>query len=358
MTCGWGGRTEVERTVVVAGSPAQLYASSCAGDDYVELVMPADWHADAAARSGLAALSLYADDQSVDIGLIAGSPEIVTATVLRVGDRADHGPAAVDRLANLLGQLAVAIPEIDFGDLLPRSAAEPLAAVVVEPLADAAAAVEAACEIVAESARAVERVSKPGVDGLLARATTHAAKGQAHKASRLADEALRQSSGHIGASLLRDRLRLLGRREKKRLREPHSEQAHLEVGMSWLQLGCDPLAIASFREAVRLAPANYIATLLLGLAYHHEGRLVEARVAYLAAGRLRHLDPTVSELLDALARGELPPLPVEDEVPARRAPVSPVSRGSSLAARPTPLLPDHHVGRLNDRRRGIALLQA
>ena len=322
------GRTEVEREVPVAGAAAQLYASSGPRDDYAELVMPADWRPDETLGARLAALSRAVEGRSEDLSLISGPPWIVAATVLRVGDLVDRSRSVEDRLLDLLRDLARAIPEADFGDLLPREPAVEIAATTEGELATAAAAVEAAGEIIAESTRAVRPYPAASVDDLLARAAGHVSKGQAHKASRLVDEALRLSPRHLGVAMLRARLALLGRREKKRQRDPHSPWAQLELGMSYLQLDCDSLAVAAFREAARLAPRNYLAHLLLGVACHRQGRPAEARAAYDAAGRLRPDDSAVGDLLETLAMGEPLPLPVEDDLP--------VSSRATPAGRPMP----------------------
>ena len=356
MSVWLGERTETEREVFVEGVPARLYASSGPRDEYVEIVMPADWNADAAVCSRLAALSVYSDDRSFDAGLIVGPPAIVTATTLRVGGRADDQPSTAGHLAESLRLLATALPGADFGDLLPRAITEPTPSPATaggSAVATDSAIVTGLAGKTVETAQSRALPPTPGAEDLLERARAHAAKGQMHKASRLVDEALRLSPRHLGAIVLRDRLAMLNRREKRRQREPRSIQAHLEVGVTWLQLGCDSLAVAAFRDSVRVGPTSYLASLLLGIAHHHGGRVAEAGAAYAAAGALRPLDPTVADLVGALARGEPPPLPVEDDLTVRAPSVAP-----QAAQSPARLHRDRHLSRTNDRRRGVALLQA
>ncbi len=139
------------------------------------------------------------------------------------------------------------------------------------------------------------------------------ARGRIHKALRAVDELLRLDPSHSDAIRLRDSLRLLERREKRRFREPRSTQAQLEAGFSYLAHNRNREAIAALTQAGRLSPELHLAHLLLGVAFHREGDVASAKRAYERAARWPSNESTCRDLIASLLRGEPPPPLMEAE---------------------------------------------
>lgn len=139
------------------------------------------------------------------------------------------------------------------------------------------------------------------------------------RALQAVDDLLRQNPSDVGARRLREEIRLLGKRESRRQCEPENAQAQLEVGFSYLVLACYSDAIEALREAVRLDPGLFIAQVVLGVAYHHQKQTDEARRCYEQAIRLEPTNRVCRDLLRALLRGELPPMPIENRPDVRAA---------------------------------------
>jgi tetratricopeptide (TPR) repeat protein len=142
-------------------------------------------------------------------------------------------------------------------------------------------------------------------------------KGYWEKALRAVEGALRQDPTDRAAWQLREELMLLEEREARRHCEPKSAQAQLEVGFSYLALGCDGEAMEALREAVRLDPDLFVAHVVLGIAYHHQKQTDDARRCYEQAIRLQPANEVCHDLLRSLLCGELPPMPVEDRPDVR-----------------------------------------
>jgi len=156
-------------------------------------------------------------------------------------------------------------------------------------------------------------------DSQVERARGVAKCGQLHRAMRLLDDILRQSPGHPCAKQLRDELRLLESREKRRAQNPRDPRAHLELGFSYLRLDRNREAAEALHTAARMAPNLYLAHLLLGIAMHRLGRGSDARSAYRRASKLRPDDRTHLDLLDALEKGLPPDLILVEEPPTSAA---------------------------------------
>jgi hypothetical protein len=346
------GRVELERSVILAGEPVQLFASCGSQDDYVELVLPESPELEARTRRRLTLLHEGTTAELLDVRFSDDRPTTVSILALYAGAAFSDWRSRPypDRLAGVLAHLAAVEPGFDFGELLPvgplavkaAPVAEPLCpAAVADPVAETSAASGPVDELAA--ARAVPRVdavptadhrdssrSRSAVD-YLGRAGELAARGRVHKALRAVEDALRQNSADREAWALREELQLLERRERRRQREPKNAQAQLEVGFSYLTFGSDGEAIAALREAARLDSNFYLAHLILGIALHHGKRVREAQVCYERAARLRPLEEAPRELLRSLRRGLPPFRPVEDR-PWLKARLSEFGFGKQVAA--------------------------
>jgi hypothetical protein len=315
-------REEFERPVSLRGAPAVLYASGGRVDDYVELALPAAATLDSTERMALLSLGREWSTGRIDVAITSGRPPTVSLTALYVGDSAERRAPSSERLARLFAGLAEALPRLDLGDLAP--------VVVPAPVADESTLAPVASPVAAIPTEPARESSVGPIDPtpsvtaaeLVGRARRCAARRQIHKASRLLDDARRLSPGSLEVRALREELSRLDGREKRRQRDPKSAQAQLEAGFSYLVIGCDAVAVAALREATRLHPGLYRGWLLLGTAYHYQGREAEARASYEMAARLRPLDETPRELLAALFHGEAPPRPVEERRPLPRPQLS------------------------------------
>jgi len=225
-------------------------------------------------------------------------------------------------VADILLKLAHAAPALDCGDLIPERVRPPRPSRVQQTGGlSLARGQEAASSITTPPSNGtVQKLGAPQParhlktaiqaqpsTASMEKAHALAARGQLHKALRVVDDVLRLALDHAEARLLRERLRLLEQREKKRRWEPRNPQAQLEANRD---------ATDALQKACQLSPDLYLAHLLRGIALHRLGEVREARSAYFRAARLRPGDDIHDDLLSALERGE-PPMPlVEGEISA------------------------------------------
>jgi tetratricopeptide (TPR) repeat protein len=275
----------------------ELYVSSGRWDDYLEPALPEERDCYAAIAGSLSALAERHAPVDLDVRLRSHPSPILCVL-------ADYGSAETqrerpfaERVRDLLGLLAEAVPALDLGDLLPR---RPPALAAVAPVAEVIGTKEVLPQAPA--------VTPPVTDErALELARRLAAKGQVHKALRAVEDQLRVTPGLAEAVMLREELRALERREKRRRLEPRNAQALLEAGFSYLAVGATTTAVEALGQATRLEPDLYLAQLLLGVAMHKEGQPVAARAAYTRAAALNPGEGVVGDLLATLGRGEPPP---------------------------------------------------
>lgn len=312
-------RTEMARQVTLSGHDIELFASLGRVDDYLELELPRSAYA-SGLLEGLDGLPTELAGDRLDWRARDGDPPILSFMLLRSGSHQPADPAPA-RLGRLLSEIARLAPGFDFGELAPKPPAEapipsPMPAL---PVAQTAPRVEAPAPapLSEQSADAPPTGNHPGKGGhnpawlmdrsSIAVAMEHARRGRTHQALRILNEVLSRTPGHQEAHHLRDSLRLMERREKRRRREPRNAQAQLEAGFSYLALNRGQDALDALTSATRLDPRHHLAHLLLGIAYHREGRADSARAAYLRSSRLRPDPGVFPDLLSALDRGDPPP---------------------------------------------------
>ncbi len=322
-------RTEFERAILVDSQGGRLFASCGVSDDYLELTLPEAVGLESPVLTGLRAMSQAADG-GIAVQLCGGAPTLVCVTVLYVNAPEQRTRPPIVRVADILTELARVAPAFDFGDLLPeevrcqqpahaqrasslQSETEP--AILSAGFSDPEAVRPPAAASLHTDPSGVTPQTQPSA-AVMEKAHAMAARGQLHKALRAVDDVLRFAPDHFEARQLRDWLRLLEQREKKRRREPRNPQAQLEAGFSYLQLEANHDAADALRKACQLSPNLYLAHLLCGIALHRLGEVGEARSAYFRAARLRPGDDVHDDLLSALEKG-LPPMPlVEGATPA------------------------------------------
>ena len=313
---------------MVAGRPGQLFVSSGRADDYLELALPAGLDRESGLVSNLRCLRSIQNGVEIGLHVHQHSPVIVSLTALYINTPESQALPIRDRSLRILAGMQRVAPELDFGDLLPESLmasietqpANPPAG-TTDPAVNAGLAVgqsdsgapnenaptagkgQSGLTIVPTEAPRPEIPVGPSVAEQMVKIREHAARGRLHKALRLLEAVLQREPDRYEAIQLRQSLKLLERREKRRQREPRNAQAHLEVGFSYLTLERDQEAAESLRQATRLDRNLFLAHLLLGIAEHRRGQLPSARDSYGRAAQLRPGDETVLDLLSALERG-------------------------------------------------------
>jgi hypothetical protein len=345
---------ELRGRFLLGGEPGDLYAISSTYDDYIELALPPDQDLASAARSALERLPGEIDGCPIDVKFLDGERVTACVLVLYVSAPQQRDRPHRRRLEAILRHLTLAVPSLDFGDLLPQgslapevAAAHPGVERAGEPLIVAlpvpppstgphpsprrngssphaqnhpeqvganATGPATAASSPAQRANGSHRLDANGshlreAGTQLERARSLAARGQMHKAQRVAEGVAATCPGHPGAVDLLQQLKLLERRAKRRSREPGNAQAQLEAGFSYLLLNCNREAIKPLEQAGRISPGLYLAHLLLGIAHHRQGDASAARTAYQKAARLRSNQALHDDLLAALVRGE-PPVPL------------------------------------------------
>jgi hypothetical protein len=322
----FAGRTQLERDLPLWGKAARLYASCGRSDDYLELAFPEAPDLVSAIRERLTGVDPWSGDEGLDLRFHDGPPVTVSLLALHL-DSEQRALPRTERLTALLLQLAQIVPDLEFGDLLPEHV-RPAPALpqpddgalhegskMVDP-ASVACRPEVSAAPPAETSPNEPIAPKPSprvdAEDLFLQAMGQARKGHSHKALRLLEELLHDHPTNGPAWKLREEIRLLERREKRRQRDPRSGQAQLEVGFSYLIVERNQEAAKALSAAARLDPVAYLSHLLLGIALHREGERESAREAYQRAARLQpESDGVCADLLESLERGE-PPIPLAE----------------------------------------------
>jgi tetratricopeptide (TPR) repeat protein len=319
-------RAEYERTAALNGMPVRLFVSCGHSDDYLELVLADGAGSDSHVLDSLVEGPTATGHHDLDVRLAAGEPPTVSVLAMYTSDEVARSQPPEARVEGILRALARKQPGLDFGGLLPKPAVPaqtapttPSDVSVSVPVAPRDATEETA-EVTASATCNVDQCQTQAPPErlpvtLFDRAGNLAARGEVHRALYLVDETLRRDPHDKDAWALREELMLLEARERRRQRVPDEAQAQLEVGFSYLTLGCDALATAALAEAARLKPNLYLAQVMLGVAHHHQKQAKLAKVCYERASRVRPRERTPRELLHALACGLPPPRPVEQRPP-------------------------------------------
>ncbi|HEX2987716.1 MAG TPA: tetratricopeptide repeat protein, partial [Chloroflexota bacterium] len=247
-----------------------------------------------------------------DLRFYEGPPATLSLLALHIAPE-ERALSRDERLTALLAQLAQVVPDLEFGDLLPNR-------VVPSPVQRSEETLPPAAmqTAIAQPQCPTEEPLQSAVDGLLFQTMELARNGHSHKALRALEELLHNYPTNGPAWKLREEIRLLERREKRRQKDPRNPQTILEVGFSYLILERNRDAAEALRSAIRLDPKTHLSHLLLGIALHREGERDGAREAYLQAARLQpEADSVCNDLLRALERGE-PPMPLTESNRASR----------------------------------------
>jgi len=305
----------LRRPISIAGEAAELYAIFGRWDDYLEIILPEKPELVEMVRCELAGICPATSFGSIDVRFHEVSPPMISVLALYVSAPEQRSRSHHERLSSILVELVRAVPALDFGDLLPEQS---------RPVPIGAS--EQAAEVEEKTVPAIEpdtidpqpqKISttasgKSDIKISLEPVKELARRGQVNKALRTLEGILQIQPSNYDAWKFKEELKLLERREKRRRREPHNVQAQLEVGFSYLLLDRNEEAADALARATKISPDQYLAHLLLGIAFHRQGHVNRARSAYKRAARLRPGDSsTHADLLEALDRGD-PPLPVAE----------------------------------------------
>ena len=289
-------RIEYAQPFVTGNEISELLVSSGPSDDYLELALPLAWPGITVTVRQLESLSGSVDPCPLDVRVAIGDPTIVSVLALNRDSARRAHPFDV-RVREILSTLVDAAPALGLEALS----------------ADSALSAEGPTRHRSEQEVTALEPTWSGASPRLACPTRYLAlRSRVHIALHTVEDVLRQDPANAKAWQLREDLTLLERRERQRHREPANAQAQLEVGFSYLTLGCDDDAVRALTQAVTLQANLYLAHVILGIAHHHKHQVEQARVCYERAARLRPEDRTPPDLLSRLARGDPPPIPIED----------------------------------------------